>query len=443
MKMIRILQGEDALEWLKQQAKTQVSAPESDDLNAASTIETKVKAIIARVKTGGDQALSQIAAELGDPEPRTVDGGSPLVAEAVAQLPASTKSTIEFAASNIRRFAQAVMDAFSPVSVAFGSYSAGLDLVAVDRAACYVPGGRYALPSTALMTGITAQVAGVKEIQMFTPVLRPEILFAGTLCGVCQFHELGGAQAIAAAAFGTESIRSVNMIVGPGNAYVAEAKRQLNGTIGIDMLAGPSEIAVIADSGGNPEWVALDMLSQAEHDPDSLAYLFTDSLDLAKAVAARLPDLATSVGAADFVSESLGNSAILVFDSLSQCAVAANVIAPEHLVLHLAEPAKLRGALRNFGALFLGYHATVPYGDYAAGPNHTLPTNRCARFSGGLTPLTFLRAQSWLKIEAPAQELSRKTADFARLEGLPAHAAAATARIQTESMSKGAKWQKI
>jgi histidinol dehydrogenase len=418
--MIRVLKGQAALASLRR----------GDEQTPVNKIPATVSAILAEVQSGGDPALKQIAARLKDPAPRAVAGDSPFVRECVSSLPESTKRTIEFAAGNIRRFAQAIMDSLQPVRVQFTEYGAGLDLVPVQRCACYVPGGRYPLPSTALMTAITAQVAGVKDIALFTPALKPEIVFAGTLAGVAEFHELGGAQAIAAAAYGTESIRAADVIVGPGNAYVAEAKRQLQGVVGIDMLAGPSEIAVIADRAGNPDWVALDLLSQAEHDPDARAYLLTDSEQLAEAVAAALPDIAASVGVPAFVRESLGQSAILVLSSLAECATVANAIAPEHLVLHVAEAEKIRGELKNFGALFIGYCATVPYGDYAAGPNHTLPTHRSARFSGGLTPLTFLRAQSWLEIKAPAKQLAEQTAAFARLEGLKAHEAAASARLK-------------
>ncbi|HEY9790660.1 MAG TPA: histidinol dehydrogenase [Candidatus Obscuribacterales bacterium] len=423
--MIPVLKGQAALDWIK---AAQTGAAQAAGLQQNGLAST-VSSILKEVHEGGDDALKQIAERLKDPAPRTIRIDSPFIARCISSLPETTKQTIEFAAGNIRRFAQAIMDSLKPVRVQFAEYAAGLDLVPVERCACYVPCGRYPLPSTALMTAITAQVAGVKDIALFTPALKPEIVFAGTLAGVSEFHELGGAQAIAAAAYGTESIGAADIIVGPGNAYVAEAKRQVQGIVGIDMLAGPSEIAVIADGEGDPDWVALDLLSQAEHDPDARAYLLTDSEQLADIVAAGLPAIASSVGAPPFVSESLARSAILVLPSLAECIWAANTIAPEHLVLHVGEPEKIRGQLKNFGALFIGYCATVPYGDYAAGPNHTLPTNRSARFSGGLTPLTFLRPQSWLDIKAPAKQLARQTAAFARLEGLKAHEAAAAARI--------------
>jgi histidinol dehydrogenase len=195
------------------------------------------------------------------------------------------------------------------------------------------------------------------------------------------------------------------------------------------MLAGPSEIAVIADASGNPEWIALDLLSQAEHDPDARAYLITDDPQVAQKVAAILPEIVSRLNLSDIVQESLSKSAILVFDNIDECTVAANEIAPEHLLLHVTAPEKLATAMKNYGALFIGYNATVPYGDYCAGPNHTLPTARAAKFSGGLTPLTFLRAQSWLQIDAPACELARMTSSFADVEGLKAHSAASIARL--------------
>jgi histidinol dehydrogenase len=278
------------------------------------------------------------------------------------------------------------------------------------------------------MTAVTAQVAGVKDICIFSPDLRDIILFAGLQAGVTEFYEVGGAQAVAAAAYGTKMIRPVDMIVGPGNAYVTEAKRQVFGTIGIDMLAGPSEVAIIADGQANPEWLALDLLSQAEHDPSSRAYLFTDSESIADAVAQAIDGKLDSIKLPDFIDIALSGSAIVLLDSMEQCIEAANLVAPEHLQVQVSDPTTIKPRLKNYGALFMGYHATVPYGDYMAGPNHTLPTNRAARFTGGLNPFTFLRQQSWVHVKTQAEDLPRLTAEFANLEGLVAHAAAATAR---------------
>lgn len=422
--MIPVYRGQDAKLWLQQRGR------QSAGINKNEQIEKSVRVIIEAVANHGDAALVEIATRFGDAVPRCVLAGSGTANSAISTVSPEARSTIEFAAERIARFAQSIMSAIKPVRVQFAEYQAGLDFKPVGRVACYVPGGRYPLPSTALMTALTAKAAGVKDICLFTPVLKPEIIFAGSLAGVSEFYELGGAQAVAAAAFGTETIKPVDMIVGPGNAYVTEAKRQLQGVVGIDMLAGPSEIAVIADKNGHAEWICMDLLSQAEHDPDARAYLLTDNADIANAVIEELPRVSASLHLPDFIQESLGSSAIVVLDSMADCIEAANAIAPEHLLLHVSDPQKMKSNLLNYGALFMGYNATVPYGDYTAGPNHTLPTNGTARFCGGLTPLTFLRTQSWLDVPACARELSEKTSSFARLEGLLAHDAAASVRLR-------------
>lgn len=392
-------------------------------------VVSRVAGIIEGVAKDGDKALAAIAAKIGDKPPRAYTLDSAAVKALSKRLPEGTREVLGAAAANITKFAEGIMAALNPVTVEFGDYAAGFDLKPVARAACYVPGGRYPLPSTALMTAITARAAGVKEVCIVSPVLCDEILYAGHLAGVTEFYELGGAQAIAALAMGTKTIKAADIVVGPGNVYVTEAKRQLFGQVGIDMLAGPSEVTIIADKGAQPEWLALDLLAQAEHDPDARVYLLTDSKKIATAVNLELPRLVSKLNLPEYVCDVLTASAIIVSPSLPDCAELSNKIAPEHLELQVAKPEKLKPLLTNYGALFMGYHATVPFGDYMAGPNHTLPTNRAARFAGGLSPLTFLRGQSWLQIKGQAKDLAAGTAAFAGLEGLAAHEAAAKARL--------------
>jgi histidinol dehydrogenase len=390
-----------------------------------------VSEIIATVGSDGDAGLNAIAMRLGDKAPQKVILDAAAIASLEGRLPAETKAVLTAAAANIRRFGQAVVSAFTNVSLDFGEYSAGFEMRPVRRAACYIPGGRYPLPSTALMTAITASVAGVQNICIVSPKLCDEILYAGTLAGVSEFHQIGGAQAVAAMALGTETIEAADLIVGPGNAYVTEAKRQLFGKVGIDMLAGPSEVAIIADSGAKPKWLALDLLAQAEHDPDSRVYLLTDCKQIAQDVAALMPGLIkTLAGLPDYIGSVLAASAIIVLPSLSDCARVSDLIAPEHLELQVAAALDIKKLVTNYGALFMGYTATVPFGDYVAGPNHTLPTNRSARFAGGLSPLTFMRGQSWLDVKDGAVGLASTTAAFAAIEGLLAHEAAARARLE-------------
>lgn len=393
-------------------------------------IVSRVTAIIESIEQDGDKGLAATAAKLGDRPPRTYTLTEAERKALELRLPQGTKEILAAAAANIDKFASAITQAFKPVNLEFDGYGAGFELNPVARAACYVPGGRYPLPSTALMTAITARAAGVKDVCIVSPVLCDEILYAGSLAGVTEYHELGGAQAIAALAMGTQTIKAADIIVGPGNVYVTEAKRQLFGRVGIDMLAGPSEVTVIADKGANAKWLALDLLAQAEHDPESRVYLLTDSAQIANAVNAELPGLVSKLNLPDYVAGVLQASAIIVAPSLNVCAKISDDIAPEHLELQVAQPEKLKAKVSNYGALFMGYHATVPFGDYAAGPNHTLPTNRAARFSGGLSPLTFMRGQSWLKPgQTSIDKLATTTAAFAKIEGLSAHEAAAEARL--------------
>lgn len=409
-------------------ANCRTSQPLFETESAQIALEKSVRDIISTVRRKGDAGVLEIAAKLGDAAPFRLSAEA--VSSALNETDAATKSTLEIAAGRIRNFGKAIVDSVTPVTVDCGDFQTGIDYRPVRRVACYVPAGRYPLPSTALMTAVTARVAGVQEVVIVSPQLKKEIIVAGTMAGVTEFYQIGGAQAVAAMTFGTETIQAVDMIVGPGNAYVTEAKRQLQGTVGIDMLAGPSEICVIADDSANPEWLSLDLLSQAEHDPDARSYLLTTNLDIAKKVAELVQRDVKKLNLPEFLKESLGASAILVLDSMDDCVTAANQIAPEHLLLAVQNPDAIKPALTSYGALFMGHGCTVAFGDYMAGPNHTLPTNRSAKFQGCLSPLTFLRPQSWIKVATSANGLANETADFANIEGLTAHAAAASARTK-------------
>ncbi len=421
--MIPVYQGVEAVVQLQ---RIQQQTMQSEN----ATIYETVKNIIEQVRDGGDAALCQFCEEFGDP---ILDGFilSPAqVQTAVEQVPTETRELLHRAAQNIRMFGEAIMRSVQPSRLTHDGFSVGLDWRPVERVACYAPGGRYPLPSTALMTAITAQVAGVPEICIVSPDLQPATVYAGILAGVTQFYSLGGAQAVAALAYGTASISTVDMLVGPGNAYVTEAKRQLQGIIGIDMLAGPSEVAIIADAQAKPEWVALDLLAQAEHDPNARAYLLTDSPSLAEqtqqalqAMIRQHPNLPA------YLRESADWGSIFVLRSIPHCIDSVNTLAPEHLELLVVDPLSLKESLKHYGTLFMGYHTPVPVGDYMAGPNHTLPTGRTARFSGALNPMTFLRPQGWIHTSAETTSLLADTRNFAQLEGLTAHALSAGCRI--------------
>ncbi len=425
MKIIPLYIGAEAAQWLANCGQSQIS---KESVGTQEALQDTVAKIISLVQTEGDTGIAQLAERFGDTVLSPVMVRADDIESVKRRLSAETRNTIDVAATRIRRFAEAVMEPMRSIAVSYETFATGLDFRPVSRVACYVPSGRYPLASTALMTAITAKVAGVTEVCIFSPKLTDEILYAGIVSGVTEFYQIGGAQAIAAAVYGTETVKPVAMIVGPGNAYVTEAKRQLQGQVAIDMLAGPSEICIIADGGGNAHWLALDLCSQAEHDPDARAYLLTDDAALAAKVLAELPMVCNQLNLPDFIGESLAQSAILVLPDMEACIAAANTIAPEHLQLHVAKPEEIQPHLLNYGALLIGYNATVSNGDYVAGPNHTLPTDRSARHTGALTPLSFLRAQTWVKVSASASDLHKETEAFAILEGLTAHGAAPRAR---------------
>ena len=419
--MIKIYKGSEATTYINQITGLSVERNE--------TVAQSVNSIISNVRAKGDEALKEYALQFDDYMADSFLLSQGDIEKAVAKVSDEHKAVLNRAAENIRVFAQAIVESLQPVSLEQNGFEVGLDYVPVESAGCYIPGGRFPLPSTALMTAITAQAAGVKNIVMTTPDPQPEVLYAGTLAGVETFYTAGGAQAIAALTFGTETIKPVDIIVGPGNAYVTEAKRQLQGMVGIDMLAGPSEVAIIADETADPNLVAIDLLSQSEHDPDARSWLLTSYMSLAQKVIESIEKLKKEISLPNFIDEALSSGAILIFDTVDDCVEASKRLAPEHLHLNVDNPEELKPSLKHFGSLFMGQQATVPFGDYMAGPNHTLPTGQSARFSSGLSPLTFMRTQTWMQPTGSIEHLARDTSVFADLEGLLAHAAAAKMRM--------------
>lgn len=306
---------------------------------------------------------------------------------------------------------------------------------AVAAAGLYVPGGTAAYPSSVLMNALPAKVAGVERLVMVVPtpdgVINPLVLAAARIAGVDEIYRIGGAQAIGALAYGTETIAPVDKIVGPGNAYVAAAKRQVFGTVGIDMIAGPSEILVVADGGNDPAWIAMDLLSQAEHDVAAQSILITDDADFAKAVSAAVDTALKTLPRTDIATASWRDfGAIILIDGLDQAIPLVDRLAPEHLELAVAEPRAMAERIRNAGAIFLGRYAPEALGDYLAGPNHVLPTARSARFSSGLGVLDFMKRSSM--IDATAESLAAvgpAAIALAEAEGLGAHARSIALRI--------------
>ena len=308
---------------------------------------------------------------------------------------------------------------------------------AVDAAGLYVPGGRAAYPSSVLMNAIPAKVAGVSRLVMVTPTpdgeINPLVLAAAELAGVDEVWRIGGAQAIAALAYGTVRIAAVDVICGPGNAWVAEAKRQLYGVVGIDMVAGPSEILVVADGKNDPEWIAADLLSQSEHDPTSQSILITTDAGFADQVADAVDRMIGTLSTADVARQSWdANGAIIVAGSFDEAPALINALAPEHLELAIDDAEAMFARVRHAGSVFLGRNTPEAVGDYVAGPNHVLPTGRRARFASGLSVLDFMKRTSFLSLDPMGlAKIGPAAVALATAEGLPAHARSVAIRLET------------
>lgn len=408
------------------------------DIRAEADVESVVDAIIADVRARGDEALRDYAkkfdrAELGDLLVSQAE-----IEEAFAAVGEDFIQTLRMAAANIRHFHEHQVHKDFVVTDTPGVLL-GQKYTPIERAGVYVPGGTAAYPSTVLMDVIPAKVAGVKEIVMTTPAgpdgkVNPNILAAAAVAGIDRIVKTGGAQAVAALAYGTESVPAVDKIVGPGNIYVATAKRKVFGKVGIDMIAGPSEILVLADGGANPAWVAADLLSQAEHDKLATPVLVTDSEALAEAVQAELERQIPLLPRAAIARESVDtNGKIVVTDDLAKAIEAANLIAPEHLEICTEDPFAVLGSIKNAGSIFLGRNVPEALGDYFAGPNHTLPTSGTARFSSPLGVDDFVKKSSFIYYTKDALgAVQGRIADFAEREGLHAHAKSVTIRFEDE-----------
>lgn len=401
---------------------------------AEENVDAAVDAVLSAVQTEGDTALRRFEKQFDGAELDDLFVTRAELDAAESQVSPELLETLRQAAENIRAFhARQTHSDFiltDKPGVVMGQRYTPIESVGV----C-VPGTPVAFPSTVLMDVIPAKIAGVREIIMATPpapdgTIAPAALAAAKIAGVTKILKCGGAQAVAAMAYGTQSVPKVDKIVGPGGAYVAAAKRKVFGLVSIDMIAGPSEILVLADGNSNPKWVAADMLSQAEHDKLASAVLVTDSPTLAEAVRDELEIQLESLPRKDVARASIDNNGkIIVTDSLEKAAEAANRIAPEHLELCVDEPFALLPRIRNAGSIFLGRNAPEALGDYFAGPNHTLPTSGTARFSSPLSVDDFVKKSSFLYYTQEAlQAVSSQVQSFARQEGLEAHARAIAVR---------------
>ena len=416
----------------------------NDEIFARMTPKTDVSGtvsdIIANVRNNGDKALYEYCEKFDKAKLTTLSVTKEEIDEAVKQVEPEFIEILKKAAANIRKFhSKQVRNSF--IINDEDGVVVGQKIIPVDRAGLYVPGGTAAYPSTVLMDAIPAKIAGVKEVVMVTPPnaqgkVNPVILAAASVAGVDKIYKVGGAQAIAALAYGTESVPKVDKIVGPGNAFVAEAKKQVFGVVSIDMIAGPSEILVVADGKSNPAFVAADLLSQAEHDKLASAVLVTDSVDLANAVSTEIEKQIPQLLRAEIARASIDdNGKIIVADDLMKAIDIANEIAPEHLELCVDNPFDCLDKIRHAGSVFMGRNCPEALGDYFAGPNHTLPTSGTAKFSSPLSVDDFVKKMQYTYYTRDAlKKVANDVAYFAKKEGLTAHAKSAV--IRTESDDK-------
>jgi histidinol dehydrogenase len=405
---------------------------ESDD-----DVARDVALIIADVKNRGDAALADYTARWDDyrlASDADWQIGREACAEAFNALQPDLRAALELAASRIRAYHQAQKpknrDHTDEAGVRLGAR-----WLPVDSAGLYIPGGRASYPSSLLMNAIPAKVAGVERLVVVTPtpkgVVNPLVLAAAHLAGVDEVWRIGGAQAVAALAYGTDRIKPVDVVTGPGNMWVAEAKRQLYGVVGIDMVAGPSEILVIADGANNADWIAADLLSQAEHDPTAQSILITDDPLFADTVADRIGVELAMLPTARVAAESWNTHGVIIeVASLEEAPALANALAAEHVQLAVEKPEKLMKAIRHAGSIFLGRMTPEAIGDYVAGPNHVLPTGRRARFSSGLSVLDFMKRTSFIQLDEVAlAAIGPAAIALADAEGLTAHARSIEVRL--------------
>lgn len=406
----------------------------SDRREATVDVNGTVRDIVANVKVRGDIAVKEYTSRFDHFQPESLRLSDTFIAEQAAQCSADVKAALELAAERITAFHQKQL----PQNIGYTDtvgVKLGLNWVALSQVGIYVPGGRASYPSSVLMNTLPAKIAGVERIVMTVPIPRgeinPAVLAAAQIAGVTEIYGIGGAQAIAALAYGTETIAPVDKIVGPGNAYVAEAKRQVFGIVGIDSIAGPSEILVVADSQNNPEWIAWDLLSQAEHDPSAQSILITDSATFAQQVIAAVEQILAALPTKTVAQASWQqHGAVIIVNDLAASIPLLNQLAPEHVELCVDNPQQLAVQIKSAGSVFLGRYTPEAIGDYLGGPNHVLPTARSARFASGLSVYDFLKRITYLECNQQSlQEIGKAAVTLAEAEGLPAHAGSVAVRL--------------
>ena len=428
--MIRVFEKEE-------EALTEILARTEDKRDVAGI----VSAILSDVRQNGDAALRRYTKELDHAEPDAIEVPASRLERALAELDPALRAVMEEAAENIRAFHSRQIRNNFVISEKNGVVL-GQKITPIHRVALYIPGGTAAYPSTVLMNCIPAKLAGCGEIIMVSPPtcggdVNPVILAAARLAGVDRVFRCGGAQAIAALAYGTETVPRADKIVGPGNAFVAEAKRQVYGQVGIDVIAGPSEILVVADGKSSPRHVAADLLSQAEHDRNASAVLITDSPALAEAVSGELERQLSLLPREEIARASIeANGKIILTGTIPEAIEISNALAPEHLELCLDNPFDYLDQVKNAGSIFMGRHCPEALGDYFAGPNHTLPTGGAARYASPLSVDDFIKKSQFTYYTGQALSAAGgKIAAFARQEGLEGHARSVLSRFEEEAQA--------
>lgn len=398
-----------------------------DFYNDGQDVTDAVKEIITDVRKNGNSAVKKYSEKFDGIETDCRELSEEEIENAVKSLDDEVLEALKFSVRNVEEFAKAQLGSVKNTMVQADGAILGHKIIPLEKVGCYIPGGNYPLPSTAIMTIVPAVVAGVKEIIAVSPKAKPVTVAAAKFAGATKIFNIGGVQAIAALAYGTETIDAVDKIVGPGNKYVATAKKIVYGDCGIDFVAGPSEVMVVADNSANPEFVAADLLAQCEHDKDARAYLLCFDRDFAVKVDKCARKFLETLQTADIARVSYEKSTAYVVKDLQEAVEIANKKAPEHLELCLNEVENSVDLFRNYGSLFIGNYSAEVFGDYVSGTNHTLPTGRAARYTGGLSVFDYIKIQTFQKIEN-VEKFAKYASILAEQEGLFAHKLASDVR---------------
>ena len=391
-----------------------------------------VKNILNDVKKNGDSSIKKYSYEFDKMEfgkNSSFEISNEDIKEALNSIDEKTLNAIKKAIKNIQKFAKAQLKSIKELKIKEKGSVVGHKITPIESVLCYAPGGGYPLPSSAIMTAAVAKVAGVKNIYLTSPKIHNATIVAGYLAGASRIFKIGGVQAIAGFAYGTESIPRVDKIVGPGNKFVTAAKKEVYGLVDIDFLAGPSEVLVVADETANPELISADILAQCEHDKDARGYLITTSKELAQNVQKSAIEQLETLSTKEIAKISFEKSIAIIVDNIEEAIELSNLRAPEHLEVMIKDEKKYIDKFTNYGSLFIGNNCAEVFGDYCTGTNHVLPTNKVARYRGGLSVFDFIKIQTYQKISKKyGEELSKIASELAKTEGLMAHKLASDLR---------------